>query len=48
MLIRGTSLEDYMDREIYQYWKVYVLDHIGEYLHPKKTNLLAVYKKRSV
>lgn len=42
MLIKGTSLEDYMDREICQYWKVYVLDHIEEYLHPEKADLLAV------
>ena len=36
MLIKGTTLEDYMDREVCQYWKVYVLDHIEEYLYPEK------------
>lgn len=41
MLIKGKRLEDYMDCEVCQYWKVYVLDHIEEYLNCEETPLTA-------
>lgn len=30
--LKGTSLKDYMDADVYEYWQVYVIDKIDQYL----------------
>lgn len=41
MMMRGRKIEEYMDSEVCQYWKVYVLDHLEEYLQSQEERDLA-------